>query len=193
MAVGFPTSKEIDMSLRFGLRTLLLFVAAAAVAGVAFAVIPGPDGVIHGCFKGPSGNLRVIDASVETCKNNELALAWSQTGPQGPQGEAGEAGAPGISGYEIVSRSQEHDAGFVAGGGFVDCPPGKVPLGGGAGVSEVGDDDASFFSAATVEMDFPFSNAVASGWKASFRRNTEIASPEPFVATVYAVCAFVAP
>jgi hypothetical protein len=165
-----------------------------ALAGVAWSVIPDPDGVIHGCFKGPSGNLRVIDPSVETCKNNELALSWSQTGPQGAPGEPGADGAPGISGYEVVSRSQEHEAGFFAGGGFVTCPAGKVPLGGGAGVSDVDDDDMSFSGSARVEMDFPFTGDDGSvGWKASFRRNTEIASPAPFVATVYAVCAFVEP
>lgn len=49
---------------------------------IAFASIPGPDGVIHGCYKknGDLG-LRIID-STEQCKSNEIALNFNQTGPQ---------------------------------------------------------------------------------------------------------------
>ncbi len=156
-------------------------------------MIPGPDGVIHGCFKRSGGTLRVIDPSIETCGSNENPLSWGQVGPQGETGATGatgEAGAPGISGYETVSRSQDHSAGTVAGGG-VYCPTGKVPLGGGAGVSEPGDDDASFFSAASVDMAFPLSDAGGVGWGASFVPNPSLLVSEAYTATVYAVCAFV--
>ena len=70
-------------------------------------------------------------------------------------------------------------------------PTGKVPLGGGAGVSEPDDDDASFFSAASVNMDFPLSDPGGVGWKASFSPNPSILVPAAYTATVYAVCSFV--
>lgn len=82
----------------------------------------------------------------------------------------------------------------MTGGHHVLCPPGKVPLGGGAGVSEVGDDEMNFFDAGTVEMDFPLTEASFGedeGWQASFRRNSSVLSSPPFVTTVYAICAFV--
>src|SRR6266496_4002351 len=67
---------------------------AALVAAVAVhASIPGPDGVIHGCY-GPSGNLRVVD-SADTCRHPEIELDWNQTGPTGATGPAGPTGATG--------------------------------------------------------------------------------------------------
>ncbi len=65
---------------------------------IAFASIPGPDGVIHACYT-PRGNgsLRVID-STEQCKSNETGLEFNQTGPQGQQGIPGPAGPQGIQG-----------------------------------------------------------------------------------------------
>lgn len=75
---------------------------------VAFADIPGIDGVIHGCYSKSSGSLRVID-SAATCKGSETRISWNETGPQGPQGaegakgdvgEQGEPGAPGPAGAD---------------------------------------------------------------------------------------------
>ena len=45
------------------------------------------NGVIHGCFKNESGQLRVIERG--GCHSNESALDWNQTGPPG-----------GLSGYQ---------------------------------------------------------------------------------------------
>lgn len=83
----------------------LVCVAAAAVAGIAYASIPDSNGLIHGCYNtgsNPSGQLRVVDTGKgATCSKNEQALTWNQTGPQGPQGpqgakgEKGDPGAPG--------------------------------------------------------------------------------------------------
>jgi hypothetical protein len=181
------------MKLTIELRTVFIASAAAlaALTGVAYATIPGGDGVIVGCYKNSGSNLRVIDAAVDTCGPNETALPWSQTGPQGTSGAPGEPGAPGISGYEIVSNSVVRESGFGVGGGFVNCPAGKVPLGGGAGVSDPEDDDGSFFSAGQVTMDFPFSEGGVSGWKANFVRVVVPNQSPPFTTTVYAVCAFV--
>lgn len=82
-------------------------IAIAAVAGltvagsVAYATIPDQDGVIHGCYTKSGGAVRVIDASVTSCKSGETSLDWNQAGPAGPagpQGLEGEQGPPGLQG-----------------------------------------------------------------------------------------------
>lgn len=99
-------------------RTKVLVIATSmatlATVGTAAAVaIPGPDGVIHGCYAKSDttqsaipygrGDLRVVDAGV-ACKSSEIAVSWNQkgpkgdTGPQGPQGLAGPQGEPGPQG-----------------------------------------------------------------------------------------------
>src|SRR6516162_3032434 len=81
----------------------LLVVAAALVLGAtyAYASIPDSGGVIHGCFKNASGQLRVFDPAAtkpEPCTKAESALDWNQTGRQGPQGIQGPQGPQGIQG-----------------------------------------------------------------------------------------------
>jgi hypothetical protein len=82
----------------------ILFVVAGTIA---FASIPDSVGVIHGCFKTQSGQLRVIDAATAQCSPSETAISWNQIGPQGPQGPAGPQGPPGQSqgraAYSIVN------------------------------------------------------------------------------------------
>lgn len=101
--------------------------AVAAVPlgiGVAYASIPAADGTIHGCYQSGSlgnGALYVID-SADTCPSGYTALNWAQTAPMG------------IAGYEVVSH-QFSVAGPRSAGAYtdtVDCPTGKVALGGGA-------------------------------------------------------------
>jgi hypothetical protein len=60
---------------------IILGIAAVfvLVAGAAWASIPGPDGVIHGCRKNTDGSLRAID-SAATCPSGWTALNW-QAGP----------------------------------------------------------------------------------------------------------------
>jgi hypothetical protein len=70
--------------------------AAVSVVAVAQAAIPDSGGVIHGCYKHPGGELRVVDDPA--CKSNETALAWGQTGPQGAPGPQGPQGVPGPAG-----------------------------------------------------------------------------------------------
>ena len=55
---------------------------------IAFATIPGSDGVINSCYHKNDGALRIIDSN-DQCKANEEALSFNQTGPQGPQGLSG--------------------------------------------------------------------------------------------------------
>jgi hypothetical protein len=72
-------------------------VAALAMGGIAYASIPGPDGVIDACYLKNGGALRVID-SAASCKSGETSLSWNQQGPTGPQGPAGAQGATGATG-----------------------------------------------------------------------------------------------
>jgi hypothetical protein len=55
-------------------------------AGLAYATIPGPGGVIQGCYAKSNGGLRVIDSPAASCTSKETALAWNQQGPTGPRG-----------------------------------------------------------------------------------------------------------
>jgi len=71
--------------------------AAALLAGVVYASIPGPGGVINGCYQQSTGKLRVID-SAATCLPSEVSINWNQTGTAGPPGPPGPAGPPGPPG-----------------------------------------------------------------------------------------------
>jgi collagen triple helix repeat protein len=77
-------------------------VVGAVLAGGAaatIAAIPGPDGVINGCYQKNVGNLRVIDpSSGDSCRPPEIPISWSQTGPQGPKGDTGATGPQGPQG-----------------------------------------------------------------------------------------------
>jgi hypothetical protein len=74
-------------------------VGAVGVGGAAFAAIPDSSGAIHGCYQKNVGNLRVIDPSGgDSCRPSEIAISWSQTGPQGPKGDTGATGPQGPKG-----------------------------------------------------------------------------------------------
>ena len=96
-----------------GLRMVLGAIGIlVAAAGVAWATIPGANGVINGCYARSGGTLRVIDGTVTTCKAGETSLNWNLAGqqgpqgppglqgPQGPQGAKGEAGSQGVQGQK---------------------------------------------------------------------------------------------
>ncbi len=142
-------------------RVLLIGVVGflAVGVGVAYAAIPGSDGVIHTCYSAgpwhPSGELRVIDPTTgASCAKNEKALTFNQTGPKGDQGNPGIQGTAGtngtngsngangtngtngtngVSGYEVVSNTGDitDDPGSLT----ATCPSGKHVLGGGAELS----------------------------------------------------------
>jgi len=80
-------------------RVPIVASAVIAVFGIiAFASIPDPDGVIHGCYKKSGGTLRVIDDTTSQCDSRaETPIQWNQTGPQGPQGLTGPQGPAGYS------------------------------------------------------------------------------------------------
>jgi hypothetical protein len=80
--------RHITSRLRRRSAALLLTTCAvlAGAGGIAYASIPGPDGVISGCRHKQSGALRVIDSSESCNSSTEIALSWNQTGPRGAQG-----------------------------------------------------------------------------------------------------------
>ena len=84
-------------------RTSVVAVATltlTAGARVVHADIP-QGGVVSACYAKSTGSVRVIDPATTTCKSSEIALSWSESGPQGsggPTGPAGPAGATGPTG-----------------------------------------------------------------------------------------------
>jgi hypothetical protein len=71
------------MQTRVSKRALgfLVVAVAVAVAGVAYAAIPGGDGVISGCYAKKTGEFRVIDAEEgAACKKAEKPLSWATGG-----------------------------------------------------------------------------------------------------------------
>jgi len=95
--------------MKFRLGSPAIVVAAAALvialAGVAWARIPGSSAEFHGCVNNRTGVLRVIDRSKTgaagrciTQHHAETAITWNQTGRRGPVGLAGPAGAKGDTG-----------------------------------------------------------------------------------------------
>jgi hypothetical protein len=72
-------------------------VAMALAGGIAWATIPSAGGLIHGCYRKTTGQLRVVE-NPGACGATELSISWSQTGPQGPQGPKGDKGETGDTG-----------------------------------------------------------------------------------------------
>lgn len=93
------------------ITVVLATLALLLVGGVAYASIPGPNGVISGCRKNTDGSLRVID-STATCPSGYTALNWNQTGPAG------------LSGVHVVTSAASSSSGFQD----VSCPSGETAL-----------------------------------------------------------------
>ena len=83
---------------RVALGVAALFTIAG---GIAYASIPDAAGMIHGCYRtsldDQKGQLRVV-SEPGNCRNNELPIAWSVTGPPGPPGPPGADGEDGEDG-----------------------------------------------------------------------------------------------
>lgn len=101
-----PDRRSLSSGLRIRIArskiiVLVLSIGTLAVgAGMALAQIPGPGGVINGCYTKSTGGIRIID-SAASCKSGETSLNWNQTGPAGAtgaQGAKGDAGAIGPAG-----------------------------------------------------------------------------------------------
>lgn len=111
--------------------------AAASLLGgaMAYASIPGPDGVVHGCYKTATpnkGTLLAVD-SAASCPSGYTALDWNQTGPAGPPGPAytppvGTRGTGQVSGLmspgqEITLRGLCFSNEIALGGGYQNRDP----------------------------------------------------------------------
>ena len=168
------------LSSRARWASALALVGVLVIGGVAYAQIPDQSGTIHGCYKKSGGSLRVIDDAVTKCASGETSLNWRQTGERGLPGEPGPAG---VSGYEIVTKvdNEPGSVGGFFGGLGADCPAGKKVLGGGALAAT---DSGGIQDGYQVLNSSPKAD---SGWRATF----SISNPlhDPFVLTVYAICA----
>lgn len=154
-----------------------LAAAGAVGAGVAYASIPGSNGVINGCYKSSGGDLKVIDSSA-SCASGYKPLNWNQAGPQGP------AGANGVSGLETRVASGAADAESIK-SIAVSCSSGKRALGGGFEFSNPGADVNIVASTPTGASGSGTDNAT--GWVAEFN-NHETTTKN---VSVWVVCATV--
>jgi hypothetical protein len=109
-------------------------------------------------------------------------------GPQGLPGPTGPAGAPGISGYEVVSVVSPFDSSAVK-VVLVECPAGKVVLGGGAQIFASPADPNADAAPLVIKMSRPLADGQP-GWSA---HAAEI-SPYAFnwYLAVHAICGYVA-
>src|SRR2546425_5680233 len=82
---------------RYAIVGVLGISIGGAGAIFANALIPGSDGVIHGCYQHNNGNLRVVVDPSE-CHDSEVAIWWNQVGPHGATGATGATGASGAPG-----------------------------------------------------------------------------------------------
>ena len=104
--------------MRSRVTTVLALAAGLALGATAtaFAVIPGADGKISGCYDLKSGELRVVDGSAK-CKSTEASITWNQAGPVGPRGPVGPAGATGPAGPAGPVRDFDDVVGSTCRGG----------------------------------------------------------------------------
>jgi hypothetical protein len=148
-----------------------------ALGGIAWASIPGPDGVIHGCYKNSNpaqGAVIVVDHTA-SCPSGYTTLNWSQTGPTGPAGPTGPQGPAGTVAWSLVQGNAEAAPGT---GGYIaevslSCPTGKFAVSGGYRY-----DNAGFSNPAGVK---PVSNGYTSfsllvggvGWPTAWTTRVE--------------------
>ena len=127
---------------------------------------------------GPAGPAGPAGPQGEKGATGDRGPAGSQgpEGPPGAQGPQGPKGDPGgLAGYEIVTSAPQSVAASDISVGTVNCPSGKVAVGGGAKVA----DPANVFIIDT------YPNADGSGWTATV--GNVGASDSTY--TVSAVCA----
>src|ERR1035437_6180067 len=80
------------------MSSIAVFMVLGGGAYAAVSSIPGPGGVIQGCYQKNKGTLRVIKPGQKCAKSSEVALSWNQKGVPGAPGAAGAVGATGAAG-----------------------------------------------------------------------------------------------
>jgi hypothetical protein len=164
--------------------------AASTVAALGIVALasahggPPATGIIHACVNNSSGEIKIV-AETATCNGNRSPLDWNAQGVAGADGEDGEDGADGadgVSGYEqVILESDITDVNpLTAKGLVIECPDGKVVLGGGS------QPNSDFML--TIES-YPLTD---DSW---FVRHLNITNAviEDVLITGYAVCANVTP
>jgi len=113
-------------------------VAAVAVlvafAGGAYAAtggIPGPNGVITGCYNKNTGQLRVIKSSKRCNRKLERRLTWNQIGRRGLTGAIGAPGRKGDTGAAGAIGAQGPKGDTGPAGPITGTLPSGVTLRGG--------------------------------------------------------------
>jgi len=163
-----------------------------AVGSIAYATIPDSGSVIHGCYKKPSGALRVIDSSVTSCDKGEVAIEWGQSGPPGipgTDGAPGVDGLDGVSGYEVVTETLPIPPQPLQGTGTLAafCPAGKQVIGGGgASVNETG----AVYTDDQIRQSYPYQNYRGqTGWAVAFSYVNASVGTFTKLIKAYAICA----
>jgi hypothetical protein len=87
-------------------------VATALAGGVAWAAIPGPGGVIQGCYRDKRGDVKVVESL--PCPKGYSSLPWNE---QGVPGAPGADGADGVS--PTVAQLSPGDTNCPAGGAAI--------------------------------------------------------------------------
>jgi hypothetical protein len=137
-------------------RALIVLGAALALGiggGVAVAQIPSADGTIRACYDG-GGALKVIDEGKTCPKGWKGPITWNQQGVPGQDG---------FSGYEIVQAQGLDPVEYSVNGisRQINCPEGKVPVGGGGGIGALTNSSSSNGLALLNRSAF---NAEHTGW-----------------------------
>src|ERR671937_697183 len=126
MADQPPVGRRKVANMRLHRSRVAAIAAIAVLALGTGAALATTDVTINACVGVSSGSVRIV-SDPTTCKSNEYALSWNQTGPQGPQGPQGPAG---VASLEVVSTTQQLSGATPS--VMATCPSGKVALSGGA-------------------------------------------------------------
>jgi hypothetical protein len=183
-------------------KVFLVGLMAFTAATAAWAVIPGPSGVINGCYKSATGVLRLVD-SLSQCNTayagGETPISWNQTGPIGPMGPQGLTGSPGSPGsmgpqgnpgpqgpagataFPTVNYRSAQGVGAVR----AFCLPGETLTGGG-GFAESGDG----LHESKLRQSFPISDETGVNAWGTTAIGWQVASSDFTGAVVaFAICA----
>jgi hypothetical protein len=154
-----------------------LLVAASIMFAAVYSARGGNhDQTFYGCLFAGSLSQVNTTAPPANCGRGQQ-VSWNSQGIQGLPG------TDGVSGYEIVySEPVEVGAGAGQVDGLVQCPMGKVAIGGGAAFSDSQSSDGMLLKESHAL-------SYGSGWRASVRND----SGATFEFQVQAICAFMAP
>lgn len=149
-------------------QTGLVVAAVAAIASVAYGAIPSSNGTITACVDS-KGAIKLIDAEAgATCGAGKQTLTWNQQGKDG------------VSGREVVTtQTAENSVDYKA--LQVNCPSGKVPVGGGA-------QTAGFFGFAPDEIAIQTSIPSSDGKGWYVVANETVSTTDSWILAARVIC-----